>query len=43
LVGFIGRGGNLFPGIFGFGIPDPEGEVVAGTFYEFIGFGGFGG
>jgi hypothetical protein len=33
----------LFPGIFCFGIPDPEGEVVARAIQEFIGFGGLGG
>jgi len=33
----------LFPGIFCFGIPDPEGEVVAGAIQEFIGFCGLGG
>ena len=43
LVGFIGGGGGLFPGIFGFGIPDPEGEVVTGAIQEFIGLGGLGG
>ena len=43
LVGFVGGGGSLFPGIPGFGIPDSEGQVVAGAIQEFIGFGGLGG
>ena len=41
-VGFVGGGGSLFPGIFCFGIPDPEGEMVAGAIQEFVGFGGLG-
>ena len=33
----------LFPGIPGFGIPDPEGEDMAVPVDEFVGLGGFGG
>jgi hypothetical protein len=33
----------LFPGVPGFGISDPENQIVVNPVNEFIGFGGFGG
>lgn len=42
-IGLIGRNTELFPGIPGFGIPDPENKAVAIPVQEFIGLGGFGG
>jgi hypothetical protein len=42
LVGLISRGGNLFPGILGFRIPDQEGKAMTVPVQEFIGFWGFG-
>ena len=33
----------MFPGIFCLGIPDTEGEVVAGAIQKLIGLGGLGG
>ena len=42
-IGLIGGGSELFPGIIGFGIPDPEDEAVPIPVDELIGLGGFGG
>ena len=41
-VGFVGGSGELFPGIMGFGIPDPEDEAMPVPVDELIGLGGFG-
>ena len=43
LVGLEGGSGELFPGIIGFGISDPENEVMPIPVDEFIGLVGFGG
>jgi hypothetical protein len=40
-IGLKGRCRQLFPGIPGFGIPDPEGQKVAVPVDEFVGLGGF--
>ncbi len=42
-VGLEGGSGELFPGIIGFGIPDPEDEAVPVPVDELIGLDGFGG
>lgn len=42
-IGLIGGGSELFPGIIGFRIPDPENKAMAIPVDEFIGLGGFGG
>ena len=42
LVGFVSGGGDLFPGVPGLGIPDPEGQGVAVPVNEFVGFRGSG-
>jgi hypothetical protein len=42
-IGFVGGSGELFPGIIGFGIPDPEDEAMPVPVDELIGLGGFGG
>ena len=42
-IGLEGGGGELFPGIIGFGIPDPENEAVPIPIDELVGPGGFGG
>ena len=43
LIGLIGGGGELFPGIPGFGVPDPENEAMPVPVDEFVGLGGSGG
>ena len=42
-VGLEGGSGELFPGIIGFGIPDPEDEAMPVPVDELVGSGGFGG
>lgn len=43
LIGLVGGGCELLPGIPGFGIPNPEGEGMTIPVDQFVGLGGFGG